>query len=112
MGQVRLRASQPAIRVQALSTSRSASASVVVGRCVFNGIDIKTDGVNDVTLNVYDSLSASGTQLLPDSVIIPGSARLTSISYDPPVLAEIGIYVEAVAADSGIYEYQVLYDMG
>jgi len=94
--------------VQQVSVPATSSGRVKNGRCVFYGIIVKTDGENDVTLNLYDSKVNGGTRLLPEDVVISGEDDLVSISYNPPLICGQGIYVRA--ACSGTYSYQVLWD--
>lgn len=86
----------------------SASGIAYSGHSVFNGLIVKTDGTNDVTLNVYDNTAASGTRLLPSDVIVPGTARLFVIEFNRGIECQNGIYVDGTC--SGSFEWQALYD--
>lgn len=70
----------------------------------------KTDGINDVTVTVYDSSSAAGTKLTPIGFRIPGNANLWSFSIEPALMAWNGIWVQI--STIGSCYYQVLYDAG
>jgi hypothetical protein len=86
----------------------SASAAAVTGNCIFYGIMVRTDGTNNVTLNLYDNTGASGTLILPSSLVIDGSARIASIGDDSGLPITNGIYVDVTCA--GTCSYQVYYD--
>ena len=73
MGQAKFGATKIPIRIQSITSSLSISSISVTGKCGFGGVIIKTDGNNDVTIDIYDGLSATGAQLIPDSTVIPGS---------------------------------------
>ena len=90
------------------SAPASASALTVSGSCMFYGITVKTDGSNDVTLSVYDSLTAAGTKLLPESIIIKGSSNLVTIFESAGLWCDNGIYVKVTCA--GVVSYQIQYD--
>jgi len=79
---------------------------------VFYGLIIKTDGSNNVVLNVYDNNAASGNRLLPSDLIIQGSVGLWTLGLTPGIDVETGIYVSVAVAGYGSCEYQVLYDDG
>lgn len=90
------------------SVPYATSTGVLSGEGIFYGIIIKTDGTNDMTLSVYDSLSAAGTKLLPESTVINGSSRGVTIIDDAGLPVYTGIYVSIACA--GTYSYQVYYD--
>lgn len=100
--------------LQALKVTQPAteSALAVEHECVFNGLIIKTDGVNDVTINVYDNDEASGNRLLPSDVVILGSVGFCTIGVAPGIDVVNGVYVSVSVAAYGDVEYQVLYDDG
>jgi hypothetical protein len=93
------------------SDEGTASASVVTGPGLLDGIILNTDGTNPVTLNIYDNTAASGTQLIPDDTVITTSstARLSKISFSPPLRFNTGVYVEVTT--SGAVGYIVYYRM-
>jgi len=84
------------------------SSGIVNGSCVFYGIGINPDGINNITLNVYDNTTAAGNQLLPSDVVINGTSGLTSITFDKGLYCENGIYINVIC--SGTLEYQVYYN--
>lgn len=100
------------ISVQRISPEYTTSVAVLSGKLAFGGIIIKTDGTNNVTLNVYDSVTATGTKLIPTDSIILGTSRLTAISFSPPLRCGTGIYVSVSVAGGGSCSYQVIYDAG
>lgn len=99
------------VKSASLTTPAGSSALTVSGSGVFHGFIMKTDGTNDVTINVYDNTVASGTALMPTDCVILGANRLYTFSYDPPVPCNTGIYVEVTVAGGGSCSYQVLYEI-
>lgn len=98
-------------RTSQLTVPAAASAAAVSGPCVFYGLIVKTDGTNNVTVNVYDNTAASGTKLLPTSTVIPGTSRLFAVDFsDAPILCDNGVYVDISVAGGGSFSYQVQYD--
>ena len=87
----------------------SMSALAVSGPGRFSGLVVKTDGVNAVTLNVFDSASAAGNRILPQDVVIPGNAGVWAYSENPPLRVHTGIYVGIAIAGGGSASYQVRY---
>ena len=98
------------INIVDITDVQDVSAAVLSRAVGFSGIIIRTDGVNDITLNVFDNTAASGKRLIPEDVVVEASLRVASIGYFPPVYAENGIYVEVTC--SGTYSYQVMYEGG
>ena len=102
-----------------ISRVRDQSKLVVVGTCFFEGI-IFTARNNiqnvSVTFNVYDSaVAVTDIYLVPydmKKVWWAGEDNYFAVSYDPPVRAESGIYVELVAVSGPGIFYQVVYDQG
>lgn len=93
-----------------LSTAASASAAVVATEAVFYGINITTDGVNDVLVQIYDNASAaSGSTLFPAPIRIPGGNGFTTIMEGSiGILCANGIYVSITTAGT-THKYQVKY---
>ena len=60
--------------------------AVYSGDCWFYGLLVATDGSEDVTIEVYDSLTNAGTQVFPDWIATTSSTnRMSVISFDPPL---------------------------
>lgn len=91
-----------------ITVGLTASGAALTGQGRFHGLIVKCDGVNDVTLNVYDNTAASGTQLIPTDSIFDGTVRLAAISLSPGVYYNTGVYVEITCA--GTTEVMVLYN--
>ncbi len=88
----------------------TASGRVKVGTGIFHGLILKTDGTNDVTVNVYDNTEASGSKLLPADVVFDGTANLTVLSLDPGIIFDTGLYLEIACL--GTTEIKTLYNNG
>ena len=93
------------------SSNQTASASVVAGAGYLYKIVVATDGTNAVTIDgVYDSLTATGTRLIPDNYEVTSSAtdRTHTISFESsPVQFSTGVYVDVSTA--GALDYMVYY---
>ncbi len=93
------------------------SVLAVSGRCYFAGLIMTAmngDADVEVVLNVYDSATAavSRTRLVPRTfkkVFKKGEDNFYHLSYEPPVRAANGIYVE-LASVTGRVHWQVIYD--
>ena len=90
----------------------SASGYAKAGPVAFQGLIVKTDGVNDIAMTVYDSTSAAGTKLTPIGFNIPGNANIWTIAFAIPLMAWNGIWVQRTVAGGGNCYHQVLYDEG
>lgn len=98
------------VMVCRISTPATASGAAVSGSAAFYGLIVITDGTNDVTVTVYDNTAASGTLLMPTSFVIPGTAKIWTLSYNPAIKCNTGIYVLLSVAGGGSATYQVVYD--
>lgn len=107
MGQHHFGAGKVPVPVQKITDEITETGQAVSGSCVFNGVMIKTNGTNDVTISVYSGISNAGDKLIPASTIIPGSSRLSSIEADPGISCPNGIYIEMSGTGAVC---QVLYD--
>lgn len=106
MGNVRLK--NQVLHYWEYTTPKTTSCLAVRGRHVFGGILLLTDGINNITLNIYDSLTASGKRLIPPNLLIKGSRDYFPLSVE--LLAHNGSYVNITC--SGTYSFQVYYDKG
>lgn len=88
----------------------SASGIAVSGATAFYGIAVKTDGVNNVTLNAYDNTAASGTTLVPANTVIQGADGIWTFAWNPPVKCATGIYVSIAVAGGGTASWMVQHD--
>jgi len=81
------------------STEKTADAAIDTGAGYFYGMILATDGTNAVTVDIYDNTSASGTVLVPTFVITTSATdRVRSLSFDPPVAYNNGVYVDITCA--------------
>ena len=104
------RGSKPT-EVNKLSEPKTAMALIKTGVCSFAGLFLKTDNLNDITVNLYDNVEASGNaRCCPNDTLIRGIAELFTLTYDPPIQGKTGIYVEISVAGGGSCSYQVVYD--
>jgi hypothetical protein len=85
----------------------TASGQAVGGKCVFYGIIIQTDGVNNVTFSVYHGTDATGDPLVPENSVVEGGSRLAAIGYAAGIACPNGIYL-SISGTGG--KAQILYD--
>lgn len=81
---------------------------VATGDGYWHGIIFNTDGVNEVTCDIYDngSAAASDRKLVPTLNITPTrKSTMTSVSIDPPVRYFKGVYVDITT--SGAVKYMI-----
>ena len=98
------------IIVAPVTADHSSSVIAVSGPAAFYGIAVKTDGTNNVRINVYDNTALGGTTLIPADTVIPGAARTWTFSWTPPVKCTTGIYVEISVDGGGTALWKVQYD--
>jgi hypothetical protein len=84
-------------------------AAIFTGRGLFQGILVTTDGTNNATVVVYDSVTHSGTQLTPSFVVL-GASRTFALSFSPGIAFATGLSVDFSVAGGGSGSYQVFYD--
>lgn len=91
-----------------LSDVFTESGLIITGTCDYVGIQMALDGTNDVTFNIFDSLTASGDRLVPNNAVATTSStnRLFLLANGPIACAN-GIYVSLVCA--GTVYAQILY---
>lgn len=101
-----------------ITTIQTASALVVTGECFFAGIIMTGDNALQqvsVAFDIWDSdgaLPLVGARLVPNEVrkiFELGEDNYFTLSYDPPLRAVNGIYVNLVE-EVGSVNYQVVYD--
>ena len=91
------------------------SALAVSGECYFAGIVMTAENTDQdviVTFDIYDSLVAGGTRLIPNEmrkVFEEDEDNYFTLSFDPPLRAVNGIYVDLVELVGSVH-YQVVYD--
>lgn len=71
----------------------TADAILATGKSILTGINIITDKTNDVTLVLYDALSATGTELFKCQVIGTEDSAYFHLP-DGGIRADIGIYAD------------------
>ena len=89
-----------------VSTGNITHAALQTKAGYFYGIIVHTDGTNAVLLNVYDNDDDStGNKLVADWVVTTSSTdRTQSISYDPPIPYEDGIFTGVSTSGSVSYD--------
>lgn len=89
------------------TSQQTADHSVLKKAGWFYGILVQTDGTNEVWVDVYDvsasmlSEATAGSKLIPQWVITTSSSdRMQSLSLDPPVPFDAGLFVDISTAGS------------
>ena len=72
------------------------------------GIVFVTDGSNALSVDIYDSGSATGTKLVP-TLQLAASPRIQTLNFDPPVPYNTGVYVDVTVSGGGSIAYMVYY---
>ena len=97
--------------VYMISVVKSASALIKTGKCAFAGFIVVTDGINEVTVNIYDNTEAAGDdRFCPVDMLIRGAAKVFTLDYNPPIQGKTGIYIQISVANGGSCSYQAVYD--
>jgi len=89
------------------SGSKTSDAQIFTGDCVLRGFLISTDGTNDVTIDLYDNTSASGTELCPTFTVLGANLYGGCMSLD--VSCRTGIYLDITTtgtADVVVYYHE------
>lgn len=83
---------------------KTSDAAVLASPGWFCGVEIVTDGTNAATVIVYDNASAaSGTVLFKGTVA--GASNFGGATYDIPVRAPNGIYVDVTGTNAAYIIY-------
>ena len=67
------------------------------------------DGINSVTVNLYDGTDATGKTLVPEFVLDPFDSLNQILSFDLPLQLVTGLYVDITTA--GTVTYKVYYNL-
>lgn len=86
----------------------TADAAAVTGAGFLYGVVIVTDGTNAPTIAMYDALSATGTKLVPD-LVLTATPRVQTLSLDPALAFNLGVYVDVTVGGGGTIAYMVYY---
>jgi len=92
------------------SETKTADALIDTGQGVITGMMVVTDGTNDVTVDIYNNTSATGTKLIPTwTVTTSTSNRYATISFgENGEDYSTGLYVDITCL--GTVSYMVYYD--
>jgi hypothetical protein len=85
----------------------SASALILTGQGLLFGLQLGTDGVNDPTITIYDSLAATGKEVIPTAEYEADYKGLNGVIMSYGKQCDIGIYIEI--SGSGTVEVAVDY---
>lgn len=72
---------------------KTASGVVRTGSCIFQGLLIGTDGVNDPTVTLYNNTAASGDEVVPTATYDASALGLNGLT-GVNVWCDKGLYVE------------------
>jgi len=86
------------------SGQQTADALIYTGEGVLHGIIVVTDATNAVTVNIYDGVTATGTRLIPETVVTTSAVdRIQAIRPPAPVRFYTGIYVDITCSGTAKY---------
>jgi hypothetical protein len=93
-----------------ISTEKNADSLIVTGQGEVSGIIIQSDGVNNITMTVYDNTVTGGRKLTPEMIITTSASNRTHFigfrKGECPF--NKGIYVEITCV--GALKYTVNYE--
>lgn len=90
------------------TATKTADAACMSVAGYFYGVMVITDGTNSVAVDIYDNTSGSGTKLIPTwTVTTSAASRAATLSMEPPIACNTGIYVDITTA--GTVSYIVYY---
>jgi len=86
------------------SGQKTADALIYTGQGYFSGVIVVSDSSDAITLDVYDGITATGTKLIPTSVITTSAIdRIQAIKPPAPVIFWTGLYVDITCAGTAKY---------
>ena len=85
------------------SGEKTANGEIVASACLLTGLKVLTDGVNDVTISIYDNTSASGK--IVDKFVVPAAERYGGAIYARPIKMHNGIYAAMSGAGGSYYVF-------
>lgn len=81
----------------------TASTNLQNGVAMFGGVQVITNGTDDATIIVYDSLTAAGVKLYEGTVL---GANLTKFDvFNHPVKASTGLYISVAGTGASVIVY-------
>jgi len=86
------------------SGQQTTDALITTGQGYFSGIILVTDATNAITVDIYDGTTATGTKLIPTTVITTSAIdRIQAIRVPAPVIFWNGIYVDITCSSTAKY---------
>ena len=86
------------------SGSKAADALIFTGPAVLRGFIVTTDGAADVTIDVYDKTTATGTKLIP-TFTVKGANNYGGVM-NAEIQAATGIYLDiTTSGTAGVVVY-------
>jgi hypothetical protein len=86
------------------SGQQTADALIYTGSGYFHGIIVSSDSANAITVDIYDGTTATGTKLIPTTVVTTSAIdRIQAIKPPAPVLFFNGIYVDITCSGTAKY---------
>jgi len=91
------------------SGEKTAAALIKTGPGKLLGLMFATDGMNPITVSVYDNTSAAGDELIPTLTITTSATdRMRQIDFSKPIIFNKGLYVNATVG-GGTFAYSAYY---
>lgn len=91
------------------SIDYTADALVRTGKINLYGLFFVLDGVNTLTINLYDGTDATGATLIPECVFEAADGDNRVIGFSTPLQLKTGLYVDITTA--GTVTYKVYYNL-
>jgi len=99
---------QKSIPVTISASNETKTQIIKTGKCYFHGFLVGQDGVNDTTITAYDSLSATGTEVVPTTQYDASALGINGAMLGHPTECRTGLTF--VVTTSGAAEVTVYYN--
>jgi len=95
--------------MKASETTYTTDQLVYTGKINLYSIFFVLDGINSVTVTIYDGINATGKTLVPTFVLNNDDSLNQILSFNPPLQLVTGLYIDITTA--GTITYKVYYNL-